>query len=42
LLGLSPARWNPLIDLKRQGHFVEHARAALDRVGLGHIANRPL
>ncbi len=42
LLGLSPARWNPLIDLKRQGHFVEHAQAALDRVGLGDIANRPL
>src|SRR5262249_16110286 len=42
LLSLSPARWNPLIDLKRQGHFVEHAQAALDRVGLGHIANRPL
>jgi branched-chain amino acid transport system ATP-binding protein len=42
LLGLSPARWNPLIDLKRQGHFVEHAQAALERVGLGHIANRPL
>jgi branched-chain amino acid transport system ATP-binding protein len=42
LLGLSPARWNPLIDLRRQGHFVEHAQAALERVGLGHIANRPL
>jgi branched-chain amino acid transport system ATP-binding protein len=42
LLGLSPARWNPLIDLRRQGHFVEHAQAALSRVGLGHIANRPL
>ena len=42
LLGLSPSRWNPLIDLKRQGHFVEHAQAALERVGLGHIANRPL
>jgi branched-chain amino acid transport system ATP-binding protein len=42
LLGLSPARWNPLIDLKRQGHFVEHAQAALERVGLGHIAKRPL
>ena len=37
LLGLSPARWNPLIDLRRQGHFVEHAQAALERVGLGHI-----
>ena len=33
LLGLSPSRWNPLIDLKRQGHFVEHAQAALQRVG---------
>jgi branched-chain amino acid transport system ATP-binding protein len=42
LLGLSPARWNPLIDIKRQGHFVEHARAALERVGLAHIAERPL
>jgi branched-chain amino acid transport system ATP-binding protein len=42
LLGLSPSRWNPLIDLKRQGHFVEHAQAALERVGLGHIASRPL
>jgi branched-chain amino acid transport system ATP-binding protein len=42
LLGLSPARWNPLIDLRRQGHFIAHAQAALDRVGLGHIASRPL
>ena len=42
LLGLSPARWNPLIDLKRQGHFVEHAQTALEKVGLGHLANRPL
>jgi branched-chain amino acid transport system ATP-binding protein len=42
LLGLSPSRWNPLIDLKRQGHFVEHAQAALERVGLGDISNRPL
>jgi branched-chain amino acid transport system ATP-binding protein len=42
LLGLSPSRWNPLIDLRRQGHFVEHAQAALERVGLGGIANRPL
>ena len=38
LLGLSPLRWNPLIDLKRQVHIVEQARAALDQVGLGHIA----
>jgi branched-chain amino acid transport system ATP-binding protein len=42
LLGLSPARWNPLIDIKHQGHLVEHARAALERVGLGDIAERPL
>ncbi len=42
LLGLSPARWNPLIDIKHQGHLVEHARSALERVGLGHIADRPL
>ena len=42
LLGLSPSRWNPLIDLKRQGHFVERAQSALEKVGLAHIANRPL
>jgi branched-chain amino acid transport system ATP-binding protein len=42
LLGLSPARWNPLIDIKRQDHFAEHARAALERVGLADIAERPL
>ena len=42
LLGLSPARWNPLIDIKHQGHLVELARAALERVGLAHIAERPL
>src|SRR5665647_9479 len=42
LLGLSPARWNPLIDIKHQGHLIEHGRAALERVGLAHIADRPL
>jgi len=42
LLGLSPSRWNPVTDLRRQGHFVEDAQKALERVGLGHIANRPL
>ena len=42
LLGLSPARWNPLIDLKHQGHLIEHGLAALERVGLRHIAERPL
>jgi branched-chain amino acid transport system ATP-binding protein len=42
LLGLSPLRWNPLIDMKRQGHIVEDARAALKQVGLERIAERPL
>jgi branched-chain amino acid transport system ATP-binding protein len=42
LLGLSPARWNPLIDIKHQGHLIEHGHAALQRVGLADIAERPL
>jgi branched-chain amino acid transport system ATP-binding protein len=42
LLGLSPQRWNPFIDLRRQGGFTEHGQKALDRVGLRHIAHRPL
>jgi branched-chain amino acid transport system ATP-binding protein len=42
LIGLSPLRWNPFIDIKRQGHIVEDARAALARVGLDRIADRPL
>jgi branched-chain amino acid transport system ATP-binding protein len=42
LLGLSPMRWNPLIDMKRQGHIVEQAHEALKRVGLSHLAERPL
>ena len=42
LLGLSPLRWNPFIDMKRQGHIVEDARAALKQVGLDGIAERPL
>jgi branched-chain amino acid transport system ATP-binding protein len=42
LLGLSPLRWNPLVALKRQQHLRAQARAALNRVGLDHIAARPL
>ena len=42
LVGLSPLRWNCFIDMKRQGHIVEHARAALKQVGLDQIAERPL
>ena len=42
LLGLSPMRWNPLIDMKHLGHLTENGRAALARVGLADIADRPL
>jgi branched-chain amino acid transport system ATP-binding protein len=42
LLGLTSARWNPVTNIKRQGHLIDQGRAALDRVGLGHIAERPL
>jgi branched-chain amino acid transport system ATP-binding protein len=42
LLGLSPLRWNPFIAFHRQGHLSGQARAALNRVGLEHIAARPL
>ena len=42
LLGLLPLRWNPLIDMRRQSLIVESARKALERVGLAHIAERPL
>ena len=42
LLGLSRLRWNPLIDLEKEHHLVEAAEAALARVGLSHIAHRPL
>jgi len=42
LLGLLKARWNPIAHIRHQGHLVEQARAALERVGLGAIAERPL
>jgi branched-chain amino acid transport system ATP-binding protein len=42
LLGLSPLRWNAFLDLDRQQHLDELARAALGKVGLDHIAERPL
>jgi branched-chain amino acid transport system ATP-binding protein len=42
LLGLTSLRWNPLVRLDAQHHLVEQARGALDRVGLGHLAARPL
>ncbi|HET7847944.1 MAG TPA: ABC transporter ATP-binding protein [Pseudolabrys sp.] len=42
LLGLSKSRWNPFMDLGRQRHLVDDARRAIESVGLGHIAERPL
>ena len=42
LLGLSRLRWNPLLPLGSQRHLRELARAALARVGLEAIAERPL
>jgi branched-chain amino acid transport system ATP-binding protein len=42
LLGLSPLRWNPLRTLDRQHHLAAQGRDALKRVGLDHIADRPL
>jgi len=42
LLGLSPARWNPITNLRHQGHLIENGLKALERVGLAHIAERPL
>jgi branched-chain amino acid transport system ATP-binding protein len=42
LLGLSPMRWNPLIDVEHQRDLVDRAHEALARVGLDHIADRPL
>jgi branched-chain amino acid transport system ATP-binding protein len=42
LLGLSGLRWNPLVPLDRQHHLAASAAQALARVGLGHLADRPL
>ena len=42
LLGLSPLRWNPLRPLKQQSHLTRQGCEALSRVGLDHIAHRPL
>jgi branched-chain amino acid transport system ATP-binding protein len=42
LLGISPLRWNPLVAFDRQRDLFGRAHAALARVGLDHIADRPL
>ena len=41
LLGLTPMRWNPFVRLAGQP-LVGRALQVLDRVGLGHLAERPL
>ncbi|MBI1847640.1 MAG: ABC transporter ATP-binding protein [Candidatus Rokubacteria bacterium] len=42
LLGRSLLRWNPFVRLERQGPMLDRARAVLARVGLAHLAGRPL
>jgi branched-chain amino acid transport system ATP-binding protein len=42
LLGRSGLRWNPVARLERQAGLVGRAREALARVGLEHLAERPL
>ncbi len=42
LLGVSPARWNPLTPFARQSDLAAQAEGALERVGLRHLAHRPL
>ena len=42
LMGLRPLRWNPLVRLDGQAALLAEARAGLERVGLGHLADRPL
>ena len=42
LLGLSPSRWWLSRDLDQQSELIRRASDALARVGLDHIADRPL
>jgi branched-chain amino acid transport system ATP-binding protein len=42
LLGLFGLRWNPFRRFARQAALIEAGRAALSRVGLLHMAERPL
>jgi branched-chain amino acid transport system ATP-binding protein len=42
LLGLARLRWNPFVRLDRQTALIARAREVLARVGLGHLADRPL
>jgi branched-chain amino acid transport system ATP-binding protein len=42
LLGLSPLRWNPFVRLERQATLIARAREVLARLGLDHLADRPV
>jgi len=42
LLGRSRLRWNPVTRLEGQAALIDRAREALARVGLDHLAERPL
>jgi branched-chain amino acid transport system ATP-binding protein len=42
LLGMTKARWNMFASLDRHRHLYDEARAVLARVGLDHLAQRPL
>jgi branched-chain amino acid transport system ATP-binding protein len=42
LLGLSPLRWNPIVRLDRRRELLDRARETLARVGLEHLADRPV
>jgi branched-chain amino acid transport system ATP-binding protein len=42
LLGVSRLRWNPIVRLGRQRDLLDNARDALARVGLDHLAERPV
>src|ERR1051325_1607183 len=42
LLGLTGLRWNPFVRLERATALIGRAHEVLARVGLGHLAQRPL
>lgn len=42
LLGLSSLRWNPIARFDRQAALIARAHEVLQRVGLDHMADRPL
>jgi branched-chain amino acid transport system ATP-binding protein len=42
LLGLSQRRWNPFVRLATQRDLLDRARETLARVGLDHLADRPV